>query len=240
MPEPVLGLSGLSKHYNDLKAVQDLTFSLPAGRVLAMVGPNGAGKTTTLRMVAGVVKPTAGAARVCGLDVQRRPVKAKARMAWVPHDPSLFDALTVREHLDFVASAWDVPDHRPAAQALLERFELADKADEVGQALSTGMRQKLALCCAALHKPDLFMLDEPMTGLDPRAIRTLKAWMTEEAARGASIIVSSHLLTVVADVCTDLLILVHGERQFFGTLEEARATYGLDDVEALFFKATGT
>ena len=226
MSDPVVRVHALTKRYGTTEAVRGLSFELAPGRVLAMVGPNGAGKTTTLRAIAGIIQPTSGRTEVAGIGVQSHPVAAKQRMAWVPHDPKLFDALTVLEHLEFVASAWGVRPFREAAMALLERFDLSAKAHEVAQSLSTGMRQKLALCCAALHTPDLLMLDEPMTGLDPRAIRTMKAWVADEAARGASVIVSSHLLGMVADVCTDLLILVHGEARFFGTLDEARAQYG--------------
>ncbi len=240
MSMPIVAVRGLTKRYGETLAVHDLTFDLPPGRVLAMVGPNGAGKTTSLRVVAGIIKPTAGTAEVQGFDVRRHPVDAKRRTAWVPHDPKLFDALTVMEHLEFVAATWGTSSYREAGESLLERFELLGKRDEVAQALSTGMRQKLALCCAALHRPDLFMLDEPMTGLDPRGIRTMKAWVAEEADRGASVIISSHLLTVVADTCTDLLILVRGEARFFGTVAEAQARYGSDDLESLFFEATGT
>lgn len=237
---PVVAVHDLTKRYGDMTAVHALSFELPPGRVLAMVGPNGAGKTTSLRAIAGIIRPTEGRAAVMGIDVQRAPVEAKQRMAWVPHDPKLFDALTVLEHLEFVATTWGLPAYRDRAEALLERFDLADKRDAIAQTLSTGMRQKLALCAASLHQPDLLMLDEPMTGLDPTAIRTLKAWVAEEAARGASLIISSHLLTVVADMCTDLLIVVKGAATFFGTIPEARATYGHDDLESLFFEATGT
>ncbi len=237
---PLVAAFGLTKRYRDTLAVENLSFALPPGRVLAMVGPNGAGKTTSLRMLAGIVHPTAGTATVGGFDVRKQPVEVKQRIAWVPHDPKLFDALTVFEHLELTATTWAVRDYREAAEAVLERFDLVDKRDAIVQSLSTGMRQKLALCCADLHKPDLFMLDEPMTGLDPRAIRTLKRWVAEHAERGASVLVSSHLLGVVADMCTDLLVLVQGQVRFFGTLPEARAQYGTDDLESLFFEATGT
>ncbi len=235
---PIVEVRGLTKHYGEHVAVDGLQFSLGPGRVLGMVGPNGAGKTTTLRGIAGIVRPDSGTARICGIDVHSDPVAAKQRMAWVPHDPKLFDALTITEHLEFVASTWGVSDYQARGDELLERFELTDRRDSVAQGLSTGMRQKVALACAALHTPDLIMLDEPMTGLDPRAIRTMKAWVREEAARGASVLISSHLLTVVADLCTDLLILVQGRRRFYGTVDEAREHYSSADLEELFFQAT--
>jgi ABC-2 type transport system ATP-binding protein len=235
---PIVEVQGLVKHYGPLQALDGLDLRLGHGRVCAMVGPNGAGKTTTLRAMAGIVRPTAGTVRVRGHDVVADPVAARRHLAWVPHDAALFDALTVREHLELTATAWDVADWRVPADALLARFELTDKADAPAHALSRGMRQKVALACAALHRPDLLMLDEPMTGLDPRAIRTFKAWVREEAERGAVVLISSHLLTVVEDLCTDLLILVGGRPRFFGTVESARVAFSQERLEELFFTAT--
>ncbi|MCB9679981.1 MAG: ABC transporter ATP-binding protein [Alphaproteobacteria bacterium] len=234
----VVEVTGLTKDYDSLRAVDGLTLSLAPGRVLAMVGPNGAGKTTTLRMMAGVIRPTSGRVTLQGIDIAADPVAAKRRLAWVPHDPQLFDTLTVREHLRFVASAWDAPDGLARGEALLQRFDLADKAEAAAHTLSTGMRQKLALACAGVHTPDLLMLDEPMNGLDPRAIRTMKAFVREEAERGAAVVISSHLLGVVEDMATDLLILVKGKCRFVGPIEDARAAFAGQGLEELFFTAT--
>jgi ABC-2 type transport system ATP-binding protein len=234
----VVRVEGLIKRYGDFTAVDGLDFALGEGRVLGLVGPNGAGKTTAMRAIAGIVQPSEGRSAVCGFDVTTHPVEAKQRMAWVPHAPKLFDALTVTEHLEFVASTWGVAQYRERGDDLLRRFDLHDRRDAVAQSLSTGMRQKLALVCAALHQPSLMMLDEPMTGLDPRAIRTMKEWVKEEAARGATILISSHLLTIVEDLCTDLLILVRGQARFFGPVEQARSQFDQADLEELFFQAT--
>lgn len=234
----MLDARGLGKSYGDLRAVDGVDLALAGGRVLAMVGPNGAGKTTTLRMMAGIVRPSAGSVHIAGIDVAREPVAAKQRLAWVPHDAALFDALTVLEHLEFHAAAWSVVDWLPKAEALIRRFELEDKRDEATQNLSRGMKQKVSLACAAIHAPDVLLLDEPMTGLDPRAIRTFKSWVSEEAARGAAVIVSSHLLDVVQDLCTDLMVLVRGRPRFVGTMAEARARYPGATLEEVFFQAT--
>ncbi|MCB9664720.1 MAG: ABC transporter ATP-binding protein [Alphaproteobacteria bacterium] len=237
--QPIVDVVGLGKRYGSTVAVDDLAFTLGPGRVLAMVGPNGAGKTTTLRALAGIVRPDAGQVRIAGIDVWADPVAAKRRLAWVPHEAQLFDALTIWEHLAFVASAWAVPAGWEArGRTLLERFELQGKATAACGSLSLGMRQKVSLVMAALHQPTLFMLDEPMTGLDPRAIRTCKDWIREEAARGAGLILSSHLLSVVDDLCTDLLVLVEGRVRFFGPLEEARRALQGEKLEDLFFRAT--
>jgi ABC-2 type transport system ATP-binding protein len=234
----VLEASALTKDYGGFRAVDGVDLALAGGRVLAMVGPNGAGKTTTLRMLSGVIRPSSGQVRIGGLDLAADPIGAKRRLAWVPHDAALFDALTVWEHLGFHAAAWRVAGWESHAAELLERFDLADKRDAPTQDLSRGMKQKVSLACAAVHRPDLLLLDEPMTGLDPRAIRTFKDWLRDEAARGAAVVVSSHLLDVVQDLCTDLLVLVKGRVRFLGSMDEARAAYPGRTLEEMFFRAT--
>ncbi|MFO0875477.1 MAG: ABC transporter ATP-binding protein [Phycisphaerales bacterium] len=237
-----LDVRGYTKAYDTLVAVRDLSFHVDAGQILGLVGPNGAGKTTTMRAVAGIIQPTHGAITVLGHDIVAAPVEAKRRLAYVPDDPKLFDALTIWEHLRFIAAAYEVRAWEPAANALLDRFELAPKRDALAQELSRGMRQKLAICCASLHAPALLMLDEPMTGLDPRGIRTLKDAIREHATRGAGVVISSHLLALVEDLVTHLLIVHRGERIFLGSVDEARASFGAGggSLEELFFKATET
>jgi ABC-2 type transport system ATP-binding protein len=181
-----------------------------AGHVLGLVGPNGAGKTSTLRAIAGIIPPTKGRILVAGYDVVRDPVEAKRRLAYIPDDPKLFETLTVKEHLEFIAAAYQVANHGPLADRLLEEFELVEKRDALAQELSRGMRQKLAVCCAFLHDPSAILFDEPLTGLDPHGIRTLKQAIVDLGKSGKAIIISSHLLSLVEDICTDLLILDHG------------------------------
>ena len=239
----ILDVTDYRKAYRDKLAVDGLSFHLEPGQVLGMVGPNGAGKTTTLRAIAGIFRPTSGTLRVSGHDVVQHPRAAKHRLAYVPDDPHLFEALTVWEHLDFIASAYQVTAFEARGQALLERFDLMPHRDRPAQALSRGMRQKLALCCAWLHEPDLIMLDEPMTGLDPRGIRTLKSAVREELDRGAAFVISSHQLDLVEDLASHLLILIEGRRRFFGTMAEARALLATGqeehaDLEQIFFHAT--
>ena len=162
----------------------------------------------------------------------------------MPDDPRLFDSLTVWEHLDFMAAAYRLPDFAAAAESLLAEFELSDNRHTAARELSRGMRQKAAICCAYLHRPSAILFDEPMTGLDPRGIRTLKNSIRRQAAAGAAVVISSHLLSLVEDLCTDLLILHQGRRLFFGTMADARARYpeleGESSLEAIFFRATET
>lgn len=230
------------KAYGQTLAVAGLSFEVHPGQVLGLLGPNGAGKTTTMRAIAGIIPPTRGRLAVAGHDVQADPVAAKRNLAYVPDDPRLFDALTVWEHLRFIAAAYQVADHERKAEALLRQFELIDQRDKLAQELSRGMRQKVAICCAYLHDPPAILLDEPLTGLDPRGIRVMKQSLVQRAGAGAAIIVSSHLLALVEDLCTHLLIIHRGRRLFCGPMADARAAFaGLDadaSLEEVFFRAT--
>ena len=239
---PTILVQEFHKSYDHTVAVQGLSFVVQPGEILGLLGPNGAGKTTTMRAICGVLPPTHGRLMVAGHDVIQDPIAAKRELAYVPDDPHLFDTLTVWEHLEFTAAAYRVASYEPVAERLLDRFELIDKRDTVAQELSRGMRQKVAICCAYLHDPKAILLDEPLTGLDPRGIRTMKSSVKERAAAGAAIVVSSHLLALVEDLCTHLLILHHGKRLFFGPVQAARTSFaGLDadaSLEELFFRAT--
>jgi ABC-2 type transport system ATP-binding protein len=239
---PLIRVEHYKKAYRDLVAVADLSFEVLPGQVLGLVGPNGAGKTTTLRAIAGIIPPTQGRLFVAEHDVVADPVAAKRALAYVPDDPKLFDTLTVWEHLDFVASAYRVADFPSKASYLLAQFELEEKRDIVAQELSRGMRQKVGVCCAYLHDPRAIVFDEPLTGLDPRGIRTLKDSVRQRSAAGAAVIISSHLLELVGDLCTHLLILHRGQGLFCGSLDEARATFGGQvadaSLEEVFFRAT--
>jgi ABC-2 type transport system ATP-binding protein len=233
------------KAYNKTVAVDGLSFEVTPGTIMGLVGPNGAGKTTTMRALAGIIRPTRGRLSVAGHDVVHDSIAAKRELAYIPDDPKLFDALTVWEHLEFIASAYRVDNFVPKGEALLEQFELVEKRGELAQTLSRGMRQKVAICCAYLHDPKAILFDEPLTGLDPYAIRTLKASIADRAAKGAAVVVSSHLLVLVEDLCTHLLILDKGHRLFYGSLDEARTRYaGLQgdgtvaSLEDVFFRAT--
>jgi ABC-2 type transport system ATP-binding protein len=232
------------KAYRDTVAVAELSFQVEAGQILGLVGPNGAGKTTTLRAISGIIPPTSGQLRIAGHDVVAEPVAAKQGFAYIPDEPRLFDTLSVSEHLQFVAATYGVPNYSEKGKHLLETFELMDKRDSLAQELSRGMRQKVAICCGYLHDPQAILFDEPLTGLDPRGIRTLKQSIVERARAGAAIMISSHLLSLVEDLCSHLLILDHGRSRFFGPIAEARSAFaGLADdanLEEIFFRAIDT
>jgi ABC-2 type transport system ATP-binding protein len=230
------------KNYGETVAVAGLSFTVAAGEILGLVGPNGAGKTTTMRALAGILTPTRGRLLIAGHDLATDPVAAKAALAYVPDDPKLFDQLTVWEHFRFIAGAYRLHDWSARAEALLERFELTEKRSALAGELSRGMRQKVAICCGYLHRPQAVLLDEPLTGLDPRGIRTMKDSIREHAAAGAAFMVSSHLLSLVEDLCTTVLVLLRGRQVLHGTLAELRQQAAADGkqetLEELFFRLT--
>ncbi len=231
------------KVYDKTVAVAGLSFSVAPGEILGLVGPNGAGKTTTMRALAGILAPTRGRLVVDGHDLAVEPVAAKRALAYVPDDPHLFDNLTVWEHFRFVAAAYRLtPDWPGRAESLLGQFELTEKRDEPTSALSRGMRQKVAISCGYLHDPRAIILDEPLTGLDPRGIRTMQSSIRLRAEAGAAVMVSSHLLSLVEDLCTSILVMHRGRMLLRGTLAELRRE--LDEggrhesLEDLFFRLT--
>ncbi len=231
------------KCYGSFVAVQGLSFEVEPGEVMGFVGPNGAGKTTTLRSLAGILRPTRGRLVIDGHDLKRTPVAAKKATAYIPDEPKLFDQLTVWEHIRFVAAAYGLSDWNARADALLEQFELASKRHALASELSRGMRQKVAICCGYLHRPRAVLLDEPMTGLDPRGIRTMKDAILEQARDGSAFIISSHLLSVVEGLCTSVLIMDRGRPVRRGKIaelrREARDDAREESLEDVFFRELG-
>ncbi|HET6763969.1 MAG TPA: ABC transporter ATP-binding protein [Longimicrobiaceae bacterium] len=238
---PVLAVRGLVKTYAKRRAVDGLSFVAAPGEVLGLVGPNGAGKTTTLRTIAGILPVESGTVAVAGHDLVRQPVEARRRLALVPDNPQLFEQLSVWEHLDFTARLYGVAQWQPRAVRLLDELELGDRRDSLADELSRGMRQKLALACALVHDPAVLLLDEPLTGLDPRGIRTLFDLVRRRAAEGAAVVLSSHLLGQIESLCSHVLIVRQGRRVFGGSKAELRAEFpqlGPDaSLEELFFHA---
>jgi ABC-2 type transport system ATP-binding protein len=239
---PVIEVQGLQKLYGDFPAVQGLSFQVAPGEVLGLVGPNGAGKTTTIRSIAGIIIPTQGRITIAGHDLVTAPVAAKAELAFIPDEPHLFEYLTVEEHLRFVGRLYSVPDVGAKLPGLLEELDLADKRKALPGELSRGMKQKLAIACGLLHQPRALLLDEPLTGLDPVGIRRMKATIMRRAAAGSAIILSSHLLHLVEEICTRLLVMRRGKVVAFGTIDEivaSRPDLGTRSLEDVFLALIG-
>lgn len=230
------------KIYGDTVAVAGITFRVAPGEILGLVGPNGAGKTSTIRALAGILVPTRGRVFIDGHDLATEPVAAKAALAYVPDNPNLFATLTVWEHLKFVASVYRVDDWTVHAEKLLAQFELIDHRDALATELSRGMRQKVAIACGYLHNPKAILLDEPLTGLDPRGIRTMRDSIRQRAQNGAAVIVSSHLLSQIEGLCTSILVLHKGRMLMHSSLNRLRQEMcengRQETLEDLFFRLT--
>jgi len=233
---------GLTKHYGTLKAVDDLSFTVRPGEALGLVGPNGAGKTSTLRCVTGVIPPTQGTVRICGEDLAQSPVAAKRHQAFFPDEPRLFDYMTVWQHLVFTARIHQVQGFETLAEPLLEELELTPKRNVLPGELSRGMKQKLAIACGLLHSPRVLYFDEPLTGLDPYGIRRMKDSILRRLHEGAAVVISSHLLHLVEEICTHVLIMKAGRKVADGTMEDIKQRFLQSsegsNLETAFFRAT--
>jgi ABC-2 type transport system ATP-binding protein len=238
----MIQVDALTKLYGEFVAVNELSFAVQAGEVMGLVGPNGAGKTTTLRCLAGIIPPTRGTIRICGVDLATDPIAAKQQLAFFTDEPRLFDYLTVQQHLAFVARIYQVRGYEPVAEQLLTELELAEKKNALPGELSRGMKQKLAIACGLLHAPKVIYFDEPLTGLDPMGIRRMKDSILKRAQEGSAVIISSHLLHLVEEICSHILILKGGRKIIDGTLAEITQKFseesGDANLEEVFFRAT--
>ncbi len=238
----MIEITGLSKRYGTLQAVDGVSLRVGRGEILGLVGPNGAGKTTTLRCVSGIIPPSAGTVRIGGFDLHAQPVEAKRRLAFVPDEPRLFDYLTARDHLRITARLYGVADGAERAERLLDELELGERKDAFPSELSRGMKQKLMVAMALLHRPEALLLDEPLTGLDPPAMRRMKDRIRDTAASGVAVILSSHMLHLVEELCPRVAILVGGRKALDGTLDDIRGALpagGRGDLEAIFLQTIG-
>jgi ABC-2 type transport system ATP-binding protein len=238
----MIEIDNLVKTYDGFAAVDGLSLRVNGGEIVGLVGPNGAGKTTTLRCLAGILPPTAGRIAIDGHDLVSAPIEARQRLAFVPDEPRLFENLTVDDHLKVIARIYRVTDAAERGTQLLAAFELADRRTAFPAELSRGMKQKLMIALALLHRPTALVLDEPLTGLDPGAIRRIKRTIVEQAQAGTAVIVSSHLLALVQEICGRVVIVQRGRQVLAGTLAEIRAALpDLDagaDLEEIFLRVT--
>jgi ABC-2 type transport system ATP-binding protein len=232
----MIAVRELTKLYGSFKAVDSISFDVGPGEVLGLVGPNGAGKTSTLRCLAGIMRPTSGTVSIGRHNIQVEPVEAKRNLAFIPDEPHLFEYLTVQEHLRFIARLYNVAGAEQRIPGVLAELELGDKLETLPGALSRGMKQKLAIACGLLHNPAALILDEPLTGLDPAGIRKMRQTIANRAKDGTAVVLSSHLLHLVEELCTKLFVLRRGRCVEYGTFEEilarrpALAGRSLEDV----------
>lgn len=223
----------LSKKYGSTLAVDKVSFRVPDARVGILLGPNGAGKSTVIKSIAGLLR-FEGSIRIQGLS--SRDMEAKRSFAYVPEIPSMYEALTVREHMEFIKRAYGLNVGDQETERLLERFELLDKQDKLGNELSKGMMQKVSICCALLVSPKVILLDEPMVGLDPAAIKELKQVVRELRDNGSTVLISTHMLEMVKELWDVTFVMDKGN--ILGTY--TREEVGDEDLEELFFQVTGS
>jgi len=241
---PACEIVALRKRFGPTLAVDGLNLRVPPGLLYAFLGPNGAGKTTSLRMLAGLLRPDYGVARINGHDVHADPVRAKQGLAYIPDDPALYAKLTPIEFLEYTAALWNVPRHeaRSRAEELLEKLGLSSRAADRIESFSRGMKQKVALASALVHAPSLLMLDEPLTGLDAGAARLVKDMLLEFVAGGGTVLLTTHILEVAERLAQRIGIIAKGKLLAEGTLEELRAHAAMPGatLEDVFLSLVGT
>jgi ABC-2 type transport system ATP-binding protein len=230
------------RRYAARTAVADLSLAIPRGELFALLGPNGAGKTTTIRMLVGLLRPSSGTIRVCGHDTVRDPRAAHLHLGYVPDEPCLYDKLTGREFLGFIADMFGMP--RTTARRCIDReighFELGEFIDDLAESYSLGMKQRLVFAASLLHDPQVLVLDEPMVGLDPRSVRIVKDLLRERVAEGMTVFMSTHTLAMAEELADRVCIMVHGRLRFLGTIPELRAQVAVEsmNLEQLYLQLT--
>ena len=239
----MIELRSLTKRYGSFTAVNNVDLDVPRGELFGFLGPNGAGKTTTLRMIAGILRPTSGTVRIAGIDLASQSMAAKQKLGFIPDRPFIYEKLTGVEFLRFVAGLYGQsgPDVEKRGAELLALFDLEEWKDELVESYSHGMRQKLIISSAFVHKPEVIVVDEPMVGLDPKAAKTLKDLFREYTRRGNTIMMSTHTLEVAQSMCDRIGIIQRGVIRACGTMDDLRASAesGVTGLEDIFLRLTG-
>jgi ABC-2 type transport system ATP-binding protein len=233
----------LTRVLGRVTAVSDLSFEIGPGEVVGLIGPNGAGKTTTLRVLAGILKPTVGHVFIDGHDVVGAPLEARRRVAFMPDEPNLFPYLTVEEHLRLVGRLYQVNDFESRRSPILDELELSGKEQSLPAELSRGMRQKVVIACGLVRDAPVLLFDEPLTGLDPIGIRRMRETMARRAAGGATVLLSSHLLSLVEEMCSRVIVMNSGRKVADASLDELARHHDLtgagSNLEQIFLRVTG-
>lgn len=230
----MLTVTNLTKRYETALGADDLSFTVQGGEVAVLLGPNGAGKSTTIKCIAGLLK-FRGQITIGGLD--NKSVEAKRLFGYVPETPALYDLLSVWEHMEFVARAYKLDNWQDRANELLSRFDMDDKKDKLGKELSKGMQQKVSICCALLARPRMIMFDEPMIGLDPRAIKELKEVFADLRKDGSAVLISTHIIDSIAEIWDKVLIM--DRAKIVLSRSRAELEQAGESLEDVFFRVTG-
>jgi ABC-2 type transport system ATP-binding protein len=237
-------LRGVTKRYNEIVAVNNLSLNIAKGEIFALLGPNGSGKSTTLKMLLGLVEPTAGELEVLGLDVQKKPVEVKRQVGYAPESPDIYEFLTGIEYLDFIGDIYGMQadEKRQRITEYLKAMQLEGREGDMINSYSDGMKKKISLISTFLHKPKLLLLDEPLNALDPRSARIIKDYLHQLKTQGVTTILSTHVLGIAEAVCDRIGIMYQGSILALGNMEELRRMAKLpgSDLEDIFLKLTGT
>jgi len=238
----LINIAGVSKSYNkgSVKAVDNLNLHIGPGEIFGFLGPNGAGKTTTIKMMVGLLNPDCGRISIKGFDIAENPLEAKRQLGYVPDNPDVYERLTGLEYLNFLGDVYNVPGklRKDRMSELLDMFELKNAAPDLIKSYSHGMKQKIVLIGALLHDPSVWILDEPMVGLDPRSSHLLKEYMRSHCDKGNSVFFSTHILEVAEKLCDRIGIIHHGKLIAIGTLEQLRQGEAAESLENIFLELT--
>ena len=237
----MIQIKQVTKTYNGtVRAVDDLNLTVNNGEIVGFIGPNGAGKTTTLKMMTGILKPDSGSIYINDFDMQKEPLKAKQSIGYIADSPDMFLRLKGIEFMNLISDIYKVPTdiRKERIKTFATRFDLLDVLDKPMQNYSHGMRQKMMVAAALVHDPEVWILDEPLTGLDPKSAYALKQMMREHADAGNSVLFSTHVLEVAEKLCDKVIIINHGKSLFYGTLDELTAKYPDMDLEKIFLEMT--
>lgn len=236
-----IDVDSVSKSYGSIKAIDNLSLKIEGGQVYGLLGPNGSGKSTLMKIIVGLIKPDSGAVSVCGLDPVKNPIEVRSIIGFVPESPRLYDFLTAREYLDFVADLFGIPFEvkRERIEHFLEAFELNGREDEMLSGYSQGMRQKVAIIGALLHKPKVLIMDEPLNGLDPRSARIVKDLLNKLCEDGVTTVFSTHVMEIAQAICRRVAILYNGSLLSEGNVDELKARAQGSSLEDVFLRLTG-
>jgi ABC-2 type transport system ATP-binding protein len=239
-----VNLQNVTKRYNEIVAVNNISLTINTGEIFALLGPNGSGKSTTLKMLMGLVTPTQGSVNVLGIDVQKDAVAIKRQVGYVPESPNVYEFLTGIEYLDFIADIYGIPpaEKQQRINEYLKALQLEGREGDMINSYSDGMKKKISLISAFLHKPKLLILDEPLNALDPRSARIVKDYLQSLKAQGVTTILSTHVLEIAEAVCDRIGIMYQGNILALGTMRELRQMSKMEnsDLEEIFLKLTGT
>ncbi len=236
----MIELQNLTKHYGEKVAVNDISITFPSGKIIGFIGPNGAGKTTTLKMMCGITKPTSGSVKLNNIDIGEEPLRAKEEFGFVFDSPDAFLQLTGLEYINFICTIYKV-DPQLKNQKIIELsdlFEMSDVLNDKIETYSHGMRQKIMIIAVLMHNPNIWLLDEPLTGLDPKSSFKLKELMRDHADMGNTVLFSTHVLEVAEKLCDEIAIIDHGVIKYQGTLEHLKSMYPEKSLEDIFLEVT--